>query len=195
MLWYILPASEAAFRPTPGLRGGEATMDGSTKAMAEGVRDAIRAEAEGRHFYLMAARSTADEQGRSVFEQLADEELEHLEFLKVQYRALVETGRTDPAARLGKPSRLEGESPIFSAKIRERLGEAHYEMTALSVGIQLELGAQTFYKSQAGRATDDNVKAFFLELAEWEAGHYEALLAQQEALKEDYWASSGFSPY
>lgn len=170
-------------------------MDEPTRAMAEGVRDAIRAEAEGRHFYLMAARSTEDEQGRAVFEQLADEELEHLEFLKAQYRSLVETGRPDPSARLGRPTRLEGESPIFSSRIRERLGEAHYEMTALSVGIQLELGAQAFYKAQAQAASDQAVEAFFLELAEWEAGHYRALLVQQEALKEDYWASSGFSPY
>ena len=36
---------------------------------------------------------------------------------------------------------------------------------------------------------------FFTELAEWEAGHYEALLTQQESLKEDYWSASRFSPF
>ena len=68
-------------------------------------------------------------------------------------------------------------------------------MTALSVGIQLELAAQTFYKGQSEEASNDTVRDFFAELAEWESGHYQALLTQQEALKEDYWSTSRFSPF
>jgi rubrerythrin len=170
-------------------------MDEPTKRMAQAVLDAMRAEAEGHHFYRMAAGATEDSRGRRTFEQLAVEELGHLEFLRKQYRALVETGRPDAAARLGTPARLEGESPIFSPAIRGRLGEAHFEMTALSVGVQLELGAETFYKRQAEAATSGSIRSFFEELAAWEAGHYRALLAQQESLKEDYWSSSGFAPF
>lgn len=169
-------------------------MDEATKAMADGVLEAMRAEAQGQHFYLMAARTTGDQQGRRVFEQLAAEEREHLEFLRRQHRALVETGRPDAAARLGTAGVLSGDSPIFSPELSRRLGEAHFEMTALSVGIQLELASQTFYREQAEKAGDETVSGFFEALARWEAGHYAALVSQQETLKEDYWAAAGFSP-
>lgn len=170
-------------------------MDEATKRMAEAVLAAMRAEVEGRHFYLMAARTTEDEQGRGVFEQLAEEELAHHEFLKRHYKALVETGRPDEGARLGSRADLSGSSPIFSPALRARIADAHFEMTALSVGIQLELQAQTFYREQAKQASDGTVRAFFEELADWESGHYNALLAQQDSLKEDYWSASGFSPF
>lgn len=170
-------------------------MDDANQRMADGVLAAMRAEIEGHHFYKMAALSTHDDQGKQVFEQLAQEELDHFEFLQKQHGALVETGAPDSTAKLGTAIPLRGDSPIFSSSLKDRLGEAHFEMTALSVGIQLELSAQSFYKRESEAATNDAVRAFFLELAEWEAGHYEALLTQQESLKEDYWAASRFSPF
>jgi rubrerythrin len=161
----------------------------------EGLQRAIQAEVEGHHFYLMAAASTTDEQGKNIFETLAHEELEHAQFLRSQHGAFLKTGRPDPVARLGRPSTLIGPSPIFSPKLRERIREAHFEMTALSIGIQLELSAIAFYRGQASEAQDQGVRAFFSELADWENGHYQALLRQQESLKDDYWSSSGFSPF
>jgi rubrerythrin len=170
-------------------------MDEATRVMAEGIFQAIQAEGDGYHFYLMAARSTEDPQGRKIFEQLAQEELSHIEYLRAQYRSLIETGKADPRLELGKRSDLSGLSPIFSPAIRERIGTAHFEMTALSVGMQLELSSQQFYREQAAAATDEVVRAFFTELAEWEAGHYAALSRQQAALKDDYWAANRFSPF
>ena len=41
-------------------------QDEAIKKMAEGLLIAIKAEQDGRHFYLMAARSTSDPQGRKV---------------------------------------------------------------------------------------------------------------------------------
>jgi rubrerythrin len=69
------------------------------------------------------------------------------------------------------------------------------EMSALSIGIQLELNAINFYKTQATEIDNQEVKKFFRELVDWETGHYHALLRQQESLKEDYWSSAGFSPF
>lgn len=170
-------------------------MEEATGRVTAGLRQAMRAEVEGHSFYLMAARVTTDDKGRAVFEQLAAEELAHLEFLKRQHRSIVETGKADPAVSLAERSQLVGPSPIFSAAIRGRLAEAHFEMTALSVGIQLELSAETFYRKCGEDASDPTIRAFMKDLAEWEAGHYRALLAQQTTLKEDYWSSSGFSPF
>jgi rubrerythrin len=170
-------------------------MNEDKKQVALGLDKAAKAEMDGYHFYMMAARSTVDPKGRDTFERLAQEELAHYEFLEKQYKAIVETGSPDRTITLGSPIPLAGMSPIFSEKITERIRDAHYEMTALSIGIQLELSSQKYYEEQARSATDDMIKQFYEKLALWEAGHYEALVRQQDALKEDYWSSGGFSPY
>ena len=170
-------------------------MDAATKRMTDGLAKAIQAEADGYHFYMMVTRSTSDPKGREVFHTLAQEELDHMRFLKEQYKALMETGKPDSNATLGARADLSGMSPIFSEQIQTRAKEAHFEMSALSIGVQLELSSIQFYKAEAEAASDSTVRDFYTELVDWETDHYRALLRQQEALKEDYWTESGFSPF
>ncbi len=167
----------------------------SVEQLAGGLQAAMRAEHQGYHFYTMAMKTTEDEKGRDIFAQLAAEEKEHLAFLERQYKSIIETGQPSASASLGTPLNLTGPSPIFSDRIRARLSSAHFEMTALSVGIQLELDAVRVYSGFADDATDPAVEKFYRELAEWERGHYKALLAQEESLKEDYWSGNGFAPF
>jgi rubrerythrin len=170
-------------------------MDANTERVVEGLHKAIEAEAAGYHFYMMAARSTEDGQGRQIFEKLAEEELEHLNFLKAHHNSFLQTGKPDAGANLGKPLDLSGSSPIFSDGLKKRLDESHYEMSALSIGIELELNAVKFYTDEANAAKDQVVRDFYTRLAEWESGHYHALLKQQGELRQDYWAQGGFSPF
>ena len=170
-------------------------MNEKNESVAEGLFEAMQAESEGYHFYLMAARSTQDPKGRRVFESLANEELEHLRFLQAQYKSVMDTGMPDGSVLLGKRGELPGPSPIFSEGIKSRVNEAHFEMSALSVGIRLELSSEKYYRDRSEKASDPVVRGFYGELAEWEAYHYQTLLRQQEALKEEYWASGGFSPF
>ena len=48
--------------------------DDKQKVIEDGLVKAMQAEHEGRYFYLMAADTTTDPQGREVFQRLADEE-------------------------------------------------------------------------------------------------------------------------
>lgn len=162
----------------------------------QGIRQAIVAEDEGHWFYRMAANATSDPRGREVFEALAAEELAHMAFLKAQLASLKQTGKVDPRATLGAPRRLEGKNPIFTDALVARIKDAHYEMTSLSVAVQLELQAEQFYRAQAAAAAADaEVKSFFTTLADWEKGHHDALLAQQETLKAAYWNENRFYPF
>ncbi len=170
-------------------------MDKATERVVEGLGKAMQAEREGQHFYLMAAESTSDPKARQVFQGLANEEVDHFNFLKGQYRSIVETGKIDASLKLGPQAALEGPHPIFSNAIQERIGNAHYEMTALSIGIQLETSAVIFYQAEAKAVDDPEVKAFYEKLAEWEQGHLNALQAEADTLREDYWDKGGFSPF
>lgn len=170
-------------------------MDATTQKLQDALRRAVQAEIEGHSFYLMAARSTQDPKGKEIFERLAAEEMDHANFLRAHFHALQSTGRLDPAAALGARTDLLGPSPIFSDALRRRIGEAHYEMTALSVGAQLEEGAMRFYREQGEASTDPKARDFFATLADWEQGHYRALTAQLDALREDYWTQNEFAPF
>jgi rubrerythrin len=170
-------------------------MDAATERLTEGLKKAILAEYEGHHFYRMAASTTPDEKGRETFEMLAREEMEHVRFLRAQYKSFLETGKADETEKLGPRTDLIGGSPIFSSEIKSRVTEAHFEMTALSVGAQLEIGAVKFYQGEADASDDETVKRFYTELAEWEQGHYDALTRQLEELRGDYWSAGGFSPF
>ncbi len=162
--------------------------------MIQGLKIAIQTENDGHFFYEMASKLTPDEKGREIFKVLAEEELEHLRFLRKHYDAMLKTDRIDLEAGLGSPMELKGPNPIFSDELSLRIDDAHYEMTALSVGVHLEQNSMNFYRKMADQAPEAEVKAFFENLAEWEQRHYRALLDQQETLKDAYWSNNRFSP-
>lgn len=164
------------------------------KTVLDGLLSAMQAEHEGFHFYSMAARNTDDEQGKEVFNQLADDEREHLAFLKTQYAAMLENGTPDESVVLKDKWVPKDASPIFSDTLKARIKDAHFEMTALSIGIQLELDAVKHYKKLSDAAEHKYAKQFFRQLSDWEATHYNALLKQQDELKESYWVGNDFSP-
>jgi len=170
-------------------------MEEETKKIAEGLRRAIQTENDGYHFYTMAARSIGDPKGRDVFETLAREEQDHARFLKAQFKSVLETGEVDRSVKLGPKADLSEAAPIFSDEIRKNLGGADREMSALSIGIQLELSSINYYKEQAEAAGPGAVRDFYSHLADWELGHYYALVRQEDALKEEYWAQAGFEPF
>ena len=170
-------------------------MTSLQERLAAGLLMAIKAENDGYYFYSMAAENTTDAKGRDVFKTLASEEQDHVRFLKAQYESVLKTGHVDAEVKLGPQADLSGASPIFSDDIRKNIGQADREMSALSIGIQLELSAVNYYQEQAKEAGEGPVREFYTQLADWELGHYYALLKQEELLKEEYWAAAGFEPF
>lgn len=173
----------------------ETTMDESTKKLLEGLREAMRAERHGHTFYKTAAMNTEDPRGKEVFEQLAREELEHFEFLASHFKSLAENGRLAPEAKLTGHAEVDPGSPIFSDQLKERIKDAHFEMSAIAIAVQLELNAINRYRELAAKAEMPEVKRFFEELANWESSHYKAFLHQQQLLQDDYWTASGFARF
>ena len=170
-------------------------MDKEKQTLTAALKQAMQAEWDGHNYYMMVAEKTTDPNGREAFRALANDELLHLEFLKAQYRSIVENGAPDETAILKNKRSLEDAGPIFSADFKRRLAGAHFEMSALSIAAQLELSAIQFYRAQSEKSSIPAVKKFFRELADWESTHHRALINQQQSLQEDYWNESGFYPF
>jgi len=158
------------------------------------VRRAMEVERDGFQFYSLAADRSEDAGAQETFTRLAAEEKLHYEALQRHQRALLESGTWDAATVLGDAHAFEPSGEIFSEDFRRRLKGKHLEMSALSIGILLEKNAIEFYRHAAEDAADEHARSFFLELAEWEEGHYQMLLRYDEALKEEYWSENRFAP-
>jgi len=156
--------------------------------------EAVLTEQTGVQFYTVAAANTTDVKGREVFQQLARDETGHLQWLRRQYGHIVE-GRPLEEMDPQFHADLSGPSPIFSDDLRLRIGEAHWEMTALSVGLALEEATVIRYRRLAQAADQPEVRRFFDELAKWEESHAEALCRQSNLLKESYWDVARFAPF
>ncbi len=167
-------------------------MEQTDKAV-EVLKTAILLERRGKAFYTQAARQTESKSAKKIFEMMAEEEDEHIEFLTKQFKNYVEHHeflKTDPA-----PDEDETVVEILSKKIRSEINAAGYEAAAISAAIDFENRAIKIYSDRAEEATDPNEKDMYQMLADWEKGHHHLLHRLSEDLKEDIWNDNNFWPF
>ena len=154
----------------------------------------MEAELIGHQFYKNAAQNTSDEQGKQVFQEMATEEMLHFNYLRRQYQSIFDTGSYDFSTKLVKEAAKQDDNPIFSQKMRKRIKDCHFEISALTIAMKLEMDSVRFYRHCAEQAATEEAKNFYLELAEWEQEHLQSLEQELEMLKEDYWEANHFVP-
>lgn len=159
----------------------------------DGLKIALQAELNGIEFYRMAAEKTDDAKGKRVFDMLATDEYKHFEVLQKQLASLVKNKEWQ-TIDIGEASVFEGESPIFSAELKERIKGKHFEMTALSIGAMLESNSIDFYRKMKEESDDPAAVKLYSQLQKWEQGHLEAITKQLDLIKEEYWTEQRFSP-
>jgi len=169
-------------------------MTKQTKEILEGLKTAIEAEITGHEFYKNAAKSTKDPMGKETFAQMAEEEMGHFNYLRHQYNSVLEKGDYDFSKKLIKKKKEHAANPIFSEEIKNRIKDSHFEVSALTIGMKLELDAMTFYRSCAKKTKNKEVKEFYNELADWEQDHYLAFEKQLDVLKQEYFQANNFIP-
>ena len=159
-------------------------IDGATTELVfarDALRMAIATERSGLEFYTRAAGQTKDARGRSVFQNLAAEEQEHLGTLEKRYRELV---ATDPQLE-SRPTFLffkGAASGLFSEGAKQLL-EGVTDEQALELGIDCERGSHEFFKRYGERFEDSEGKQIFLEFADEERVHLELLIRELRALR------------
>jgi rubrerythrin len=162
--------------------------------LAQILREAMLAERTGHDFYRAAAERSQDPGAREAFAALGEEERAHYHALQERYRGLVEDGTTAWEPLSPSAADAANDAPLFSAQFRERIRERHFEMSALAIGVLLEKESIGFYRRQAESTEDPAARAFFEGLVSWETEHHDALVRQQNALREADWEESRFAP-
>jgi len=169
-------------------------MDIQTEEILGGLKTAIEAELTGHEFYKNAAKSTDDPMGKETFSRMAEEEMSHFNYLRHQYESVLKKGDYDFSKELAKKQYKHAENPIFSEEIRNRIKDSHFEVSALTIGMKLELDAVNFYRSCAAAARNEKARQLYKELADWEEDHYMAFERQLQMLKEEYFQANNFVP-
>ena len=155
---------------------------------------AMKGEIEGRELYRAAAARTSDKKAKEVFTYLAEEEDKHFETLKAMYSSY-----SEGKLKIPEMPRIvqfdDAQSPIFSRDFRKRIGEKHFEMSALSLALRLENDSVQYYLKMAEETNDGGLKDFFNRLSQWEKDHYDAIYAEISYLEDEYYAENHFSPF
>ncbi len=169
-------------------------MTTTQKEILQGLKTAMEAEIFGHNFYKNASRNTPDSLGRETLARLAEEELGHFNYLRTQYKSVMEKGDYTFSPNLVLAHRKAADNPIFSDEIKKRIKDSHFEVSVLGIGMKLELEAANFYRQCARQASGEEARRFYNELADWEEDHYRAFEQQLDQLKEDYFQANNFVP-
>lgn len=164
------------------------------KSALDILKEAILLERRGKAFYSTAARQTESEAARKIFEMMAAEEDEHINYLSKQFSYYQqhnefmkneETGDVDDSAVM----------EILSEEIKKQVGAAGFEAAAISAAMDFETRAVQIYSDRAQAATDPHEKEMYQMLADWEKGHHYWLHKINEDLKEQIWYDNNFWPF
>jgi rubrerythrin len=164
------------------------------KSSIDILKEAILLERRGKAFYTTAARQTQSEAARKIFEMMAAEEDEHINFLSKQfayYEKNKEFMKVDEAADADDATVMA----ILSEEIKKQINAASFEAAAISAAMDFETRAVQIYSDRATSATDSNEKEMYQMLADWEKGHHFWLHKINEDLKEQIWYDNNFWPF
>jgi len=170
-------------------------MEASTKQqLIEAVKQALMVELKGHQLYTHAVQVTEDPAAKAMFQALANDEVEHLRMLQAQHKSLLEEGKVDLGA-MHTVTIDEGARHVINETFAKSVKHGTFELAAVSIGVDLERRAESFYREQAKNAEVVELKQLFEKLASWELGHFEQLHELEKLLQDEYWSRQGFAPF
>ncbi len=169
-------------------------MDEAKKQkMIDVLKEAVMTEIKGHQLYTHAAETTEDGAARAMFEDLAKDEQQHVQILQSQLESYMNEGKLDLSGI--HPAEVDhGAGHIIDDNFRKSLRRGAFEMAVIGIGVDLENKAISYYREQAEKSDDPDLKQLFTWLSEWEVGHLEALMELEKFTQDEYWANQGFSP-
>lgn len=157
------------------------------------LKTAILLERRGKAFYTQAARNSESKSATKIFEMMAEEEDEHINFLVKQFKNYHE--HHEFMETEVRQEEDETVVQILTEKIKNEISAAGFEAAAISAAIDFENRAIEVYSQRAEEATDPNEKSTYKMLAEWEKTHHHLLYKLNEDLKEQIWNDNNFWPF
>ena len=155
------------------------------------LKNAILLERRGQAFYQNVADGSEQPAVKEFFENMAQEEKRHVEVLSEQFRSYQASGKFTSLSK--EPAESDDTAmQVLSERIRQRIAAADFEAAAISAAMLMEERAVKIYSERAKASTDENEKAIYEWLTEWEQGHLRILARMDQELKEQIWSDNSF---
>lgn len=154
-------------------------------------KQAILNEVEGYEFYKMAAHNTDEEEAKSAFLNLANEELKHIEWLRDAFKKL--SGDPDDQSTLADLQNPP--SPEIFRWEKLQIKNANLAVSVFGIGIEMERASVKFYDEASESTPYEAAKQLFKVLSKWEKVHLDQFSAAYDAVMKDWWSDQEFAPF
>jgi rubrerythrin len=158
-----------------------------TPHMIKAIKTAIQMEEEGYEYYMKAAEQTDNDMGKSMFKQLAKDELEHRRTFETMFDTIA-----DPSTwrKLAAETPGVAELPVFQDATKD-IGKTKgmtADANALRIGMENEKKSIDYYQKVAGETDDPQAKSIFTNIAQQEEFHYNLLQAELDSItRTGFW--------
>ncbi len=112
------------------------------------LKHAFLMEQKGKSLYLKAMEHTQNEEMKSFFKDLADDEQEHMDILGKQFKSYMNSGKFI-AGGFENNASVESAPDILSEDLKGRINAAGFEATAITAAIYFEQKAVQMYADRA----------------------------------------------
>jgi rubrerythrin len=151
--------------------------------MEQALRTALEFETKVRDVYRMAARDCGDQKGKKVFQVLADEEQQHLDYLQGKLLEFERSGRvTLESLKTAIPSRERIARNVDKLEAPLEQKECSEEIDLVSRALEVEQQTSDFYKRVVQELPAEH-RALFEPFIEIEEGHLAIVQAELDNLR------------
>ncbi len=145
------------------------------------IEIALKNEMTEREFYLKNAKRTKNPLGKAMFQQIADDELEHYERLKELHQAWQKQGKWPESLPLTvKGSAVKDVLKDVVKKVDKAPAGDDDDLQAIRVALDFEAKGEHYYAKLRDASTDANERSFFDLLSKIEREHYLSLKDTEE---------------
>ena len=147
------------------------------------LAQALKLELDGQEFYQRMVSRMEDEAGKEMFQQLADDEVDHYNYIKRQYEALQAGKGWAAIPEMELVDAIDAVSVLFPPAEKEmpELSDNPNEEDALLFGLNIETKSFQLYHNSAQQAKDPEASKLFMQLAGAEQRHFEILMQRYES--------------
>lgn len=158
------------------------------------IKQAILMEAKGKALYMEVATKTQSEEVKKIFETMAAEEQTHIDYLSEQYKSFNSKGSFIKQEFISE-NEENISNLVLNPEIKNQISAAGFEAAAISAAINMENRAIEVYRDFANKSNNEEEKALFNWLANWENSHLELLIKLDKELTDKIWFDNQFWPF
>jgi len=131
---------------------------------------------------------------KTFFKDLANDELEHMNILEKQFKALMKDGKFMAGGFENDGGAITAPD-ILDESLKDKINAASFEATAITAAISFEQKAIKMYSEREKEAIDPEEKKMYHWLSVWEKTHLKKLMALEASLIENIWNDNSFWPF